>query len=57
MDHLDMLHMFGIIGLLFVALSAIRQYRSGRLRGTALILLSVGLGLWAIGLALSLAKI
>jgi len=57
MSHIDTVRLFGLVGLLCGSVSAITQRKQGRLKGGAFALSSIGLALWAIGLALSFAGI
>jgi hypothetical protein len=57
MSHTEISGVIGSVALVFCALLVIIRYRSGRLKGRGLILVSIGLGLWAIGLALSFTGI
>jgi hypothetical protein len=57
MSHLGARHVFGLIGLICLAVGAIALHRQGRLQGNRLALAIAGLSVWAIGLALSAAGI
>ena len=57
MDPLTMLLLSGLIGLAFASLAAILQYQKGRLNGAPLVLTSIGLALWALGLASAIATL
>ena len=55
MDPLTMLLLSGVIGLAFTGVAAIARYQKARLSGAPLVLMIVGLALWALGLASAIA--